>query len=128
LTSLNDEQPERLLLHLHTGLPLLPAADDGSRSAVLARFGAYEVGLTEFPPDHMPILPLWVELFGCHSGRKLLDGRGFSEIADAVDAVPELRMPRTKEAIAQQVELSAWAKLFDTRDQIEGKAILDELA
>jgi hypothetical protein len=90
LTSLNDEQPERLLLHLHTGLPLLPAADDGSRSAVLARFGAYEVGLTEFPPDHMPILPLWVELFGCHSGRKLLDGRGFSEIADAVDAVREL--------------------------------------
>jgi hypothetical protein len=90
LKSLSGDEAERLLLHLYTGLPLLPAAADGSRSAVLAHFGAYEVRLTEFPPDRMPFLPLWVELFGCGSGRKLLDGRGFSEIQEAVDAVREL--------------------------------------
>jgi hypothetical protein len=43
----NGENAERLLLHLYTGLPLLPAAEDGGRSAVLARFGPYEVRLTE---------------------------------------------------------------------------------
>ena len=85
----NGEEAERLLLHLYTGLPLLPAAEDGGRSAVLARFGCYEVRLTEFPPDNMPFLPLWVELFR-ESGRVLVDGCGFSEIEDAVEAVREL--------------------------------------
>jgi hypothetical protein len=33
----NGEEAERLLLHLYTGLPLLPEAKDGARSAVLAR-------------------------------------------------------------------------------------------
>ena len=85
----NGEEAERLMLHLYTGLPLLPEAKDGGRSAALARFGSYEVRLTEFPPDRMPFLPLWVELFR-ESGRELVDGRGFSEIEDAVDAVREL--------------------------------------
>ena len=85
----NGEEAERLLLHLYTGLPLLPAAEDGGRSAVLARFGSYEVRLTEFPPDSMPFLPLWVELYR-ESGRVLVDSCGFSEIEDAVDAVREL--------------------------------------
>ena len=56
------------------------------RCAVLARFGFYEVRLTEFPPDCMPSLPLWVELYR-DGGR--VDGCGFSEIEDAVDAVRE---------------------------------------
>jgi hypothetical protein len=56
----NGEEAERLLLHLYTALPLLPEAKDGAPSAVLARFGSYEVRLTEFPPDCMPSLPLWV--------------------------------------------------------------------
>jgi hypothetical protein len=47
---LNGEEAVRLLLHLYTELALLPAAQDGGRSAVLARFGAYEVRLAEFPP------------------------------------------------------------------------------
>ena len=68
----SGDEAERLLLHLYTGLPLLPAAEDGARSAVLARFGPYEVRLTEFPPDNMPFLPLWVELFR-DSGRELVD-------------------------------------------------------
>ena len=85
----DGEEVERLLLHLYTGLPLLPAAEDGGRSAVLARFGPYEVRLTEFPPDRMPFLPLWVELIR-DSGRELVDSCGFSEIEDAVDAVREL--------------------------------------
>jgi hypothetical protein len=85
----NGEEAERLLLHLYTALPLLPAAQDGGRSAILARFGPYEVRLTEFPPDRMPFLPLWVELI-LDSGRELVDSCGFSEIEDAVDAVREL--------------------------------------
>ena len=85
----NGEEAERLLLHLYTRLPLLPAAEDGGRSAVLARFGSYEVRLTEFPPDSMPFLPLWVELYR-ESGRVFVDGCGFSEIEDAVEAVQEL--------------------------------------
>jgi hypothetical protein len=85
----NGEEAERLLLHLYTGLPLLPEAKDGGRSAALARFGSYEVRLTEFPPDCMPFLPLWVELFR-EGGRVLVDGCGFSEIEDAVDALREL--------------------------------------
>ena len=72
----NGEEAERLLFHLYTGLPLLPAAEDGGRCAVLARFGSYEVRLTEFPPDNMPFLPLWVELYR-ESGRVLVDGCGF---------------------------------------------------
>ena len=83
----NGEEAERLLLHLYTGLPLLPEAKDGARSAVLARFGCYEVRLTEFPPDCMPFLPLWVELY--RDGGRAVDGCGFSEIEDAVDAVRE---------------------------------------
>ena len=83
------EEAERLLLHLYTGLPLLPPAEDGARSAVLARFGHFEVRLTEFPPENMPFLPLWVELFR-GSGRELVDGCGFYETEDAVEAVREL--------------------------------------
>jgi hypothetical protein len=99
MKDLDGEEVERLLLHLYTGLPLLPSAEDGGRSAVLARFGPYEVRLTEFPPDRMPFtefppdrmpfLPLWVELIR-DSGRELVDSCGFSEIEDAVDAVREL--------------------------------------
>ena len=85
----NGEEAERLLFHLYTGLPLLPAAEDGGRCAVLARFGSYEVRLTEFPPDSMPFLPLWVELFR-GSERELVESCGFSEIEDAVEAVREL--------------------------------------
>ena len=85
----NGEEAERLLLHLYTGLPLLPAAEDGGRSAVLARFGSYEVRLTEFPPDSMPFLPLWVELYR-ESVRVLVDACGFSELEDTVEAVQEL--------------------------------------
>jgi hypothetical protein len=87
---MDGEEAEGLLLRLYTGLPLLAAAEDGSRSAIVARFGCYEVRLTEFPPDQMPFLPLWLELFRCSSGRGLLDRRGFSEIDYAVDAVREL--------------------------------------
>jgi hypothetical protein len=47
------------------------------------------VRLTEFPPERMPILPLWVELLR-DSGRELVDSCGFSEIEDAVEAVREL--------------------------------------
>jgi hypothetical protein len=85
----DSEEAERLLLHLYTGLPLLPAAEGGRRTAVLARFGSYEVRLTEFPPDSMPSLPLWIELHR-ESGRALVDGRGFSDIEDAVEAMREL--------------------------------------
>src|SRR5215204_5452866 len=46
---------------------------------VLARFGAYEVRLTEFPPDGLPFLPLWPELVRCSRARE--DTRGFSNIA-----------------------------------------------
>ena len=36
----DTEEAERLLLHVYTGLPLLPAGgEDGGRCAVLARFG-----------------------------------------------------------------------------------------
>ena len=78
------EEAERLLLHRYTGLPLLPAGEDGGRCAILARFGGYEVRLTEFPPDSMPFLPLWVELYS-ESGRVLVDACGFSELEDAVE-------------------------------------------
>jgi hypothetical protein len=50
----------------------LPAAEDGGRSAILARFGPYEVRLTGFPPDNMPFPPLWVELFR-DGGRELVE-------------------------------------------------------
>ena len=85
----DSEEAERLLLHRYTGLPLLPAGEDGGRCAVLARFGCYEVRLTEFPPDSMPFLPLWVELYR-ESVRVLVDACGFSELEDAVEAVQEL--------------------------------------
>jgi hypothetical protein len=52
---------------------------------VLARCGHFEVRLTEFSPD----MCLWIELFR-DGGRELVDGCGFSEIEDAVDAVREL--------------------------------------
>ena len=42
-----------------------------------------------FLPDSMPFLPLWVELYR-ESGRVFVDGCGFSEIEDAVEAVQEL--------------------------------------
>ena len=83
----SSDEAERLLLHLYTGLPLLPAGDDGGRSVELARFGSYEVRLTELPPDSKTFLPLWIDLFS-ESG--LVDGRGFTEIGDAVGAVREL--------------------------------------
>ena len=84
-----DRDARRTLLHRYTGLPLLPAGEDGGRCAVLARFGCYEVRLTEFPPDNMPFLPLWVELYR-ESVRVVVDACGFSELEDAVEAVQEL--------------------------------------
>ena len=39
----NGEEAERLLFHLYTGLPLLPAAETAGAAQVLARFGSYEV-------------------------------------------------------------------------------------
>ena len=45
--------------------------------------------LTEFPPDSMPFLPLWVELYR-ESVLVLVDACGFSELEDAVEAVQEL--------------------------------------
>jgi hypothetical protein len=85
----SGEDAEQLLLRFYTGLPLLDEAADGSRSATLVRLGQFEVRLTEFPLDRMPIVPLWVDLFDCER-RKLLDARGFSELEDGFEAVREL--------------------------------------
>src|SRR4051812_27709196 len=85
----SGEDAERLLLRFYTGLPLLAEAADGSRTATLVRFGHFEVRLTEFPHDRMPIVPLWVELFDCEH-QKLLDSRGFSELKDGFEVVREL--------------------------------------
>jgi hypothetical protein len=43
----------------------------------------------EFPPDNMPFLPLWVELYR-ESVRVVVDACGFSELEDTVEAVQEL--------------------------------------
>src|SRR4051794_14004328 len=85
----SGEDAERLLLRFYTGLPLLDEAADGSRSAALVRFGHFEVRLTEFPLDRMPIVPLWVELSD-REGQKLLKARGFSELEDGFEVVRDL--------------------------------------
>ena len=86
---LDHEQAERLLLWAYTALPLVPAADDGSRGGILAPVGRFEVRLTEFPPDRMPFLPLWIELLERET-RETIESRGFSDVDDAGEAVREL--------------------------------------
>jgi hypothetical protein len=45
------------------GLLLVPADHNGARTVPLARFGRYEVRLTEFIPDRGADEPIWLELY-----------------------------------------------------------------
>jgi hypothetical protein len=45
----DSDEAERLLLHLYTGLRSCLPRRTGGAATILARFGLYEVRLTEFP-------------------------------------------------------------------------------
>jgi hypothetical protein len=55
---------ERYFITAYLSLFVMPAKQDGSKIAALARFGTYEVRLVEFPGDACDETPpLWVELY-----------------------------------------------------------------
>jgi hypothetical protein len=82
---------ERQLIRAYAELALKPPRMDGSRTATLARFGAFEVRITELGPDDASpkVPPLWIEILS-HGGFATIDGSGCFELDEAERIAVEL--------------------------------------
>ena len=79
----------------YVSLALIPEDTDGSRTVSLARFGAYEVRMVEFPPSPASdAFPFWLKLYR-RDLRSSLDSRCCLDL-DHAEAVAEHLMSRAR--------------------------------
>jgi len=79
----------------YVSLALIPEDTDGSRTVSLARYGAYEVRLVEFPPSRASdAFPFWLKLYR-RDLRTSLDSRCCQDL-DHAEAVAEHLVSRAK--------------------------------
>ena len=79
----------------YVSLALIPEDTDGSRTVSLARYGAYEVRLVEFPPSRASdAFPFWLKLYR-RDLRSSLDSRCCLDL-DHAEAVAEHLMSRAR--------------------------------
>jgi hypothetical protein len=80
----------------YISLALIPEDTDGSRTVSLARYGAYEVRLVEFPPSlASDAFPFWLKLYR-RDLRTSLDSRCCQDL-DHAEAVAEHLVSRAKQ-------------------------------
>ena len=83
------------LYQAYVALMLAPEGKGGARTVSLARCGAFEVRLTEFPSCRaVDASSFWIELYR-HDTRASLDGCHFDDLLDA-ETVVEHFMSRAK--------------------------------
>jgi len=81
--------PESRLYQAYVALMLVPAGKDGSRTVSLARYGAYEVRLTEFATRRTgDSSAFWLEIYR-HDIRAPLDGCRIEDLLDAETIVEQ---------------------------------------
>jgi hypothetical protein len=110
--------PKRLVILAYTRLVLLHERPDGSKQAVIASFGAFEVRLTELPPavPAARIYLLWIELCDCAQAR-VINAIGCRDLDDAGEAaevfVAEAKTPAFDLATRHPSELASrcWPSL-----------------
>jgi hypothetical protein len=74
----------------YVGLLAIPEGADGSRTVSLARYGAYEVRLVEFPHRHTAdACPFWIRLYR-RDLRSAIDTRRCDDLDDAEIAAAHL--------------------------------------
>jgi hypothetical protein len=79
----------------YISLALVPEDTDGSRTVSLARYGAYEVRLVEFPPSHASdAFPFWLKLYR-RDLQSSLDSRCCLDL-DHAEAVAEQLVSRAR--------------------------------
>lgn len=79
----------------YISLALIPEDSDGSKTVSLARYGAYEVRLVEFPPSPASdAFPFWLKLYR-RDLRTSLDSRCCQDL-DHAEAVAELLVARAR--------------------------------
>lgn len=78
-----DRLVELRLTRAYIHLLLVPADDSGARTVSLARFGHYEVRLTEFVQDQDTEAPMWLELYA-RDARCSVDGCRCYDLEEAV--------------------------------------------
>jgi hypothetical protein len=83
-----DHHPQLLLIQAYARLPLLPEQADGSKQALIASVGTYDLRLSELSPaiGLLKAYPLQVELCESISGR-VIDRVGCQNLRDASRAV-----------------------------------------
>jgi hypothetical protein len=80
----------------YISLAFIPEDTDGSRTVSLARYGAYEVRLVEFPPSRASdAFPFWLKLYR-RDVRTLLDSRCCQDLDDA-ETIAEHLVSRAKQ-------------------------------
>ncbi len=78
------------LVQAYTSLAIARSPNDGLRSALLDRQGAYEVRLVEpLPIANTEAIPFWIELFD-HKTQTSLDSFGSYDLEEVARAADEL--------------------------------------
>jgi hypothetical protein len=90
LSSIEPDNPQRLLILAYTRLFLLPEREGGWKLTAIAAFGRFEVRLIEFQDPRLGSLaPLWVELYD-RLAAQVLDSCGCRDLLDAGGATESL--------------------------------------
>lgn len=78
-----DRLVELRLTRAYIQLLLVPADRNGARTVSLARFGSYEVRLSQFAQDRDVDAPMWLELFD-RDARRSVDSCRCADLEEAV--------------------------------------------
>jgi hypothetical protein len=106
------DEIEQRILRTYVQLAITPERADGSRSATLARFGALEVRLTEYPRSAEPVPaepPFWLEIYS-HDAGSTVDRWGCfefdeAELATATDVILQIRKCLERELSSPREDL-----------------------
>jgi hypothetical protein len=106
------DEIEQRILRTYVQLVVTPERADGSRSATLARFGALEVRLTEYPKSAEPVPaepPFWLEIYS-HDAGSTVDRWGCfefdeAELAMATDVILQIRTCLERELSSPREDL-----------------------
>ena len=97
LQAVPADHPLRLLIQAYTRLALITAQADGTKMVSIARCGAFDLRLIEFPLEGETegAVPLWVELFD-HAAGLVIDSASCRDL-DEAGAVTHAFMAEARE-------------------------------
>ena len=83
-----DRLIELRLTRAYIDLLLAPADEQGARTIALARFGKYEVRLSEFAKDDDETTPTWLEIYARHT-QASIDSCSCDDLEEAIHAAKD---------------------------------------